>query len=204
MKLYINEDNEILLEYSDVDFEAVNKKLTDKDFNRESYDRCREYYDFIKSSPCSWGTTLRPKLKQMLYQPSGYDTQYAQTYGILRCLERLNYFVRNFNYIELGAGFTEYIEEIRQRTEKLYQIERAKEAERERQQQWNRVCKNGCGQCLNKCRDGDDYFCRASGDLLPKKNVPQYAGRVYQLFNFIPFPTDNCPLNIDKKEQIVT
>lgn len=201
MKLYINEENEVLLNYSDVDFKAGTKKFTEEDFDREQYDICRNYEEFIRESNCEWISTLKPKVKQMKTNVYEWDSPYGKTYKLLRELEQLYNMARQSDYIEIGAGFKKYIEEIRQRTEKLYRIEREKEAERKRQETWMQVCKSGCGICVNKCRSGDDYICRATGELLSEKNMPANAGRVYKLFNFTPFPTENCPLNVEKQKE---
>lgn len=70
------------------------------------------------------------------------------------------------------------------------------------EERWARLCKNGCGGCKNKVKQADDYVCCACGEILPERNVAGYVGGVYRLFNYKPFPADNCPFNINKKKGV--
>lgn len=69
------------------------------------------------------------------------------------------------------------------------------------EERWARLCKNGCGGCKNNIKQADDYICSASGEILPERNVAGYVGGVYMLFNYKPFPADNCPFNINKRKE---
>lgn len=201
MKVYVDEDNDVFFDFQDVNFEAGQAKFTDKKFNRESWEKVKEYRDFLRECRCVWGRTFKPQVKRLYYQADKWDGLYSQAYGFLKVIEHIAATIHNLNYIELGVGFKEFVEEIRQRVEKLYQIERAKELENQRKQRWKSACKNGCGSCQNKCRSNDDYYCRATGEQLPEKNVPRIFNGAYWLFNYIPFPTENCPFNIEKDKE---
>lgn len=69
--------------------------------------------------------------------------------------------------------------------------------------QWQRLCKNGCGTCKSLRRWNDDHFCAASGDLLEEKNRPGIVNGLYHIVNFEPFPSENCPFNINKTREVI-
>lgn len=66
--------------------------------------------------------------------------------------------------------------------------------------EYEKKCKYGCKGCRYLKRWNDDHVCTATGDILSEKNVPGYDGFVYQLFNYVPFPNENCIFNKNKKE----
>lgn len=73
----------------------------------------------------------------------------------------------------------------------------AEREEREKRELWQRKCEHGCGTCKYRLRVMDDHYCSASGDLLHDKNVPKYHNGIYYMFNYEPFPSENCKYKID-------
>lgn len=75
--------------------------------------------------------------------------------------------------------------------------------EREKVKLWEDKCKNGCGKCKYRKRGYDDNFCKASGslELLEEKQVPKYTNGIHYLFNYEPFPSENCPYRINQSEE---
>ncbi|MDE6504844.1 MAG: hypothetical protein K2L42_03140 [Clostridia bacterium] len=70
------------------------------------------------------------------------------------------------------------------------------------EERWARLCEKGCGGCKNKIRQEEDYLCAACGEILPERNMSGYAGGIYRLFNYKPFPTDNCPFKFNKTKGV--
>lgn len=69
--------------------------------------------------------------------------------------------------------------------------------EREKRELWQRKCEHGCGICKYRRRVMDDHYCAASGDLLNDKNVPKCYNGVHYMFNYEPFPSENCVYKIN-------
>ena len=67
-------------------------------------------------------------------------------------------------------------------------------------ERWERLCKSGCGKCQNLAYDIDLPICKQTGLILEEKNVGKYIGGVLHLFNLEPFPSEECPFNINKKQ----
>lgn len=70
---------------------------------------------------------------------------------------------------------------------------------------WEDKCKNGCGDCKYRRRGYDDNFCVAGGKrelITEERNVPKYINGVHYMFNYEPFPLENCPFKINKREEI--
>lgn len=85
----------------------------------------------------------------------------------------------------------------RRRADKLQQ-----QREEEARQKWERLCKNGCGKCVNLAYDVDIPICRQTGQL-EQKNVPQVIRRIHYSFKPEPFPSERCPFNINKNKEKV-
>lgn len=77
---------------------------------------------------------------------------------------------------------------------------RAAEEEIKKKVLWERLSKSGCGSCPNLKYHIDSPICAKTGDELEEKNQPKYIGNTLHLFNLVPFPSVNCPLNINKKQ----
>lgn len=67
-------------------------------------------------------------------------------------------------------------------------------------EQWEQLCKSGCSRCQNLAYDIDLPICKQTGQILEEKNVRKYIGGVLHLFNLEPFPSEECPFNINKKQ----
>lgn len=109
--------------------------------------------------------------------------RYAKKYGV-----EADEAVEAFN-----RGLQSKAAEIKAR--RLAGQEHAKQCER-----WERLCKSGCGKCRNLAYDIDLPICKQTGLILEEKNVGKYIGGVLHLFNLEPFPSEECPFNINKKQ----
>lgn len=78
---------------------------------------------------------------------------------------------------------------------------RAAVEEREQIKRWERLCANGCGECRYLTYDLDLTICKKTGTILEEKNIQKYIGGVLRLFNFEPFPSKECPFNINKNKE---
>ena len=189
MKLYIKDD-EVLFDYSDVDTQAKLDK------------GAIVYRHFIRESGCEWESTLRPKLKRMVFEHCSSNEPYIDASRRSLLAHRAYYTAVWLSIIEISDDFKPFLDRLDARCEEFQREMIAKEKERERKRHWQWVCNHGCGQCSNLRRWNDDYVCMASRDFLPEKNVPGNAYGQHLLFNYVPFPTENCPLNTDKKERV--
>lgn len=64
---------------------------------------------------------------------------------------------------------------------------------------WKLIKSHGCRGCPKLVQTGDDdYVCKATGELLPIENKPQYYEGVYYLFNYEPFPCDGCAFKYEE------
>ena len=91
------------------------------------------------------------------------------------------------------AELTSEVQEIKARRQAL------KEAQ-EREEKWARLCTRGCGSCGYKRRIEDDFKCLATGEYLQEKNVSGINRGMHILFNYVAFPSENCPYKINKKQ----
>lgn len=73
--------------------------------------------------------------------------------------------------------------------------------EREQIKRWERLCANGCGECRYLIYDMDLPICKKTWTNLEEKNIQKYIGGVLRLFNFEPFPSKECPFNINKNKE---
>lgn len=94
--------------------------------------------------------------------------------------------------IEIDNAVREQLAALERKFKKTEQS--VKESPRE-PTKWEKLCKDGCGSCGHKRRCGDDFICAASGDILPEENKPEYYNGVYYLFNYVPYPSENCIYN---------
>lgn len=198
MKLY-EEDGYIYLDYTDVDPEArLNIAANEyKNFILE----CRYEYGI------EWDVTLKSKVKQYNTRIDRKLNDCGAMGGLSWLLKQMQYFVKyGHGVIEVDESFNEFQRKVDERYKELYRAEterrQAEAAQRMRSEYWKRLCKNGCGKCENlRCIGDDDYECGVTGDSLEVRNMPEYRGKVYQLFNYIPFPTDDCPFNTNKTKE---
>ncbi len=190
MKLY-EEDGYIYLDYTDVDPEAPLNAAT------------AEYREFVRESGCDWDRTLKPKVKQYRTHIECKRDRFEAMGGLSMFLGRLQSLARyGRGYIEVDDSFNKFLRKVDSRYKELYEIEKAKAEQRKLAEHWKYLCKRGCKGCSNlRCIGDDDYECGATGDCLEVKNVPERFGKVYQLFNYIPFPTDDCPFNTNKTKE---
>ena len=87
----------------------------------------------------------------------------------------------------------------RRRADKFQQ-----QREEEARQKWAKLCKNGCGKCLNLAYDVDIPMCRQTGQELEEKNVSQVIRGIHYCFKLEPFPSEGCPFNINKNKEKTT
>ena len=186
MKLYA-ESGTVYFDYTDVDLKAEEKKTYD-------------YRRFMRETSC-WNETGTPQLACLDYKPWSWASEYDNVTDLswLLCICDGRALCNN---IPVDDSFKAFRKATEKRCEELCSVEVAKEERREAEAKWQSLCKYGCGRCKHRKRCGDDYFCKASGDMLPEKNVPGPNGRVFQLFNYTAFPTENCPFNINKNKEI--
>lgn len=182
MKLYI-QDEELLFDYSDVDTQAQLNKAT------------AEYQAFLRESECRWEGTLKHAVKRLSFRSRDEYSALENAYEHRRLVGNAYCAALRLSLIEISESVKPFLQQLEEKCAELKQIEEAKRAERERMERWKKVCKYGCDRCANKRRWEDDYICAASGDVLPEKNMPGNLGATYMLFNFVPFPTENCPFN---------
>ena len=186
MKLYIENGN-LMFDYAGVDTEAQ--------LNTETF----KYQHFLRDSGCEWERTDKPNVKRMYFELYSWSTPYGNATRLRSHLRSCLSSAR-CNDVEISPDIEKYIEAVDKRCAELLEVEKAKERALAEKDKWERLCKGGCGRCENKARCGDDYICRASGDLLEEKNVPVNSGRIHVLFNYEAFPSENCPYNINKKQ----
>ncbi len=188
MKLYI-EKGELMFDYSDVDVNAdLNKKTS-------------RYRQFLRESPCAW-EPVGKSLMRWKYEPYGaWTTGYGEAKHYEHVLSSCYYLAKRTEFVEVAKDVEELLQKTAVQCKQLYEAELAKEQERERAEKWQSVCNHGCGGCSNLRRCNDDYFCTASGDLLPEKNKSGVVRGEYRLFNYVAFPSENCAFNIKNKEK---
>ena len=185
MKLYA-ESGTVYFDYTDVNLNAQEQKTYD-------------YRRFMRETGC-WKETDIPQLVSLAYNPYSWATPYGNKQQFKTLLGFCEAHAK-CNNVEVYSSFTELYKVTAMQCEELRAIEVAKEEARKAEAKWQILCKYGCDRCENKRRCGDDYFCKASGDLLPERNIPGPSGRVFQLFNYTAFPTENCPFNINKNKE---
>ena len=186
MKLYA-ENGTVFFYYTDVDINAQEQKAYD-------------YRRFMRETSC-WKETDAPQIVSLAFNPFSWSTPYGNMQQFKSLLSFCEVKAK-YHSVEISDSFTELLKSTEKQCEELRAVEVAKEEARKAEAKWQSLCKYGCDRCENKRRCGDDYFCNASGDMLPEKNVPGPSGRVFQLFNYTAFPTENCPFNINKNKEI--
>ena len=187
MKLYL-ENGELMFDYSDVDVNANMDKMASR------------YRQFLRESPCEWEPAGQ-SLMRWKYEPYGaWASEYGEAKHYEHILSGCYYLAKRLEFVEVSKEVEELMQKTAVRCKELYEAEVAKEQERERTAKWDELCKNGCTGCKNLCRCNDDYFCTASGDLLPEENKPGIVRGEHHLFNYVAFPTENCAFNINKQQ----
>lgn len=186
MKLYA-ESESVYFDYTDVDLNAQEKKTYD-------------YRRFMRETNC-WKETDTPQIVSLAFNPFSWSTPYGNMQQFKSLLGFCKVQAKIYD-IDIDESFNKLLEATEKQCKELRAVEVAKEEARKAEAKWQSLCKYGCDRCEHKRRCGDDYFCNASGDLLPVKNVPGPSGRVFQLFNYTAFPTENCPFNINQNKEI--
>lgn len=111
----------------------------------------------------------------------------------------------NFKHdnVKISESVMEVLERYKTESDKAEAARAAEVAAlRERQAKaakWKLIQKHGCRGCamLRQTSD-DDYVCKATGEMLPIENKPQYYEGVYYLFNYEPFPCDGCAFKYEE------
>lgn len=110
------------------------------------------------------------------------------------------------NGIEIAEEVRVRLKELKGQYEEneLKRIEAEEQAKKE--QEWKNLKENGCKGCKNCFRvyqGEDDYICEATKEELAIGNRPtyDYINHVYRLFNYVPFPTDKCPFNTERRAE---
>lgn len=197
MKLYL-QDDEIIFDYSDVDFK-------ENTLNNKGYAMYRE---FMMNCNCEWEYTLRKQVRRMVCKKQDWLTEYGNIARIRNAVASCYYTAQRLYLIEISDDIKQYLDKLQEQCDELREAERIREqrerAEAEAKALWKAKCEHGCGRCPNLRRCDDDFKCMATEEYLNEKNVRGYVGNTYLLFNWVPFPTDNCPFNINKiKEEAV-
>lgn len=136
---------------------------------------------------------MRWENQEEWYEPDGamecnaetlkYILIYAKVYGI-----EVDVTVEEFNTV------------LQVKSSEIKARERAEEEYQKAQEIWQNKCCNGCGKCKELAYNIDLPICKQTGEILKEKNVQKHIGGVLRLFNFEPFPSENCPFNISKKQ----
>lgn len=189
MKLYVRE-GELFFDYSDVD---VNARL-DAAGNQSRH--------FLMETNC-WDKTEMRQLVKMSYEPYSWASEYENARAFENLLKKCVYTAKKFALIEISPEVSDFLTGAAQRCYELYKIEEEKEAQRRAKDKWQELCKYGCGRCPNKMRSGDDHICVATKEILHETNVPTSYGKVNYLFNYVAFPTENCPYNVNKPKEAI-
>ena len=116
--------------------------------------------------------------------------------------QRLSEIIRNAKRykVEIDDRVEQFLCQLQTLSKELEVRNRALQEEQELRDKWARLCANGCGKCQNLVYDIDLPICKPTGEILEEKNVQKYIGGVLHLFNLEPFPSENCPFNINKKQ----
>lgn len=185
MKIYAD-NGEVFFDFTDVDTKAPMDLKT------------MSYRKFLTETSCRWQYTKKWNVMRMEYEPYTWATQYGNEKRFESLVKSCLYTAKRLDSIEVSPTVEELLERTAKRCKTFYDAEVAKEKEREREEKWEGLCKNGCGRCEKLRRDGDDFICADNNEMLPEKNVPGYVGKAYRLFDYRAFPTDNCPYNTNK------
>lgn len=114
---------------------------------------------------------------------------------VLRYLEHLETVIGNAGRygVEVTDEVTALWRTYQTNAEVIQQRYREQDAEYSRRVEWQKRKKNGCEGCQNLCRWNDDFICWKTKDVLPTENKPRNGF----LFNYVAFPSDNCPHKAD-------
>ena len=142
---------------------------------------------------------LKGKLKMRWEDPAKwYEPDGAMELNAVN----LNDILRNakIHGIEVDAAVEEFNAVLQAKLSHIRACERAEEEYRRAQEKWAYKCKNGCGKCHELTYDIDLPICKQTGEILKEKNIPKDISGVRYLFNLEPFPSEDCPFNINKKQ----
>ncbi len=144
---------------------------------------------------------LHGKLKMYYDNPQEfYKPDYVTEDNYLRLKTILRYALRYG--VSADSAVTEYFERL---SEEVNEIKARRKQAEERElayRNWERLCKNGCGKCRYLTYFIDEPKCKKTGATLAERNVQDYdENGVLRLFNFKPFPSDECPFNIKNNKE---
>ena len=141
-----------------------------------------------------WDGYLNGKLKMRLDKPEkSLDPDYARETNAQRIKTLL---LKAHSYgIETDECVIEFNEQLQSIAEDVKARQRAREEEQKQREHWERLCRSGCGKCEYLTYYIDVPICEKTGTELEEKNVQKFKGGVLHLFNFEPFPSENCPFN---------
>lgn len=141
---------------------------------------------------------LNGKLKMYKDKPEEWAHPEAAVKYNAKRLEEILRNARKYG-VEAEESVEVYNSELQALAREIEARERALKEEQALQEKWLRLCKNGCGRCRNLAYDVDLPICKRTGEILKEKNAERYVGGVLHLFNPEPFPSEDCPFNINKK-----
>lgn len=195
MKLYL-QDDEIIFDYSDVDF---------KNKDNKTY---QQYFDFTHKLHSELEFTLRKQVKRLVYDKLSWFTEYDNLLSKISAIADCCYAAQYCSLIEISDDIKPYLDQLREQCEEMKEAKLLKEqrerAEAEAKALWKDRCRNGCLKCKNCRKWEDDFVCAATGAWLEEKLYTGYIGITHVSNMPVPFPTDNCPLNINNlKEEAV-
>lgn len=138
----------------------------------------------------------------------GYKERYTRLREVGKAYTDFHEAARDHGYLsglislaeEYGADVAQEVKDelkrIRAEFDRTYKEYHDAEREAAKQREWQYICRNGCGNCKSLRQKADEFICASCGEILKTKNVPfyDYSAHIQYLFNFVPFPSGNCPL----------
>lgn len=142
---------------------------------------------------------LNSKLKMYWDNPEEWRVPDSATVYNAKRLEEILRYAKRYD-VETDETVETFNRDLQAKAAEI-KARRIAESEYKKQcEQWERLCKSGCGLCQNLAYDIDLPICKQTGQILEEKNVQKYIGGVLHLFNLEPFPSGDCPFNINKKQ----
>ena len=97
------------------------------------------------------------------------------------------------HHINVDKGVYDLREKLKKGYDEVEERQAKKEAERKAKERWRHVCKRGCLGCEMLGYDGDDPYCRESGNYLEGVWTSLWDNfRGVHVFGMIPQPDENC------------
>lgn len=156
----------------------------------------REFLRYVEHIHIGYGENIN--CRNAYIMPIDYVYKYeGEVYSDIRTLDCLIYWAKRFG-VEIDEAVIKRFEEMQKAFAEFEAERQAKREAVEREERWNRVCKHGCGTCNNLGYYTDIPICKVTGEQLREENRPAYDGVVHKMFNYLPFPSDNCPYNPNK------